>query len=158
RRVLLLVGLGALTGLVFVLKQNAGILLGLALVLGLAWYGLRVTRPLRVVQFALVGVVLAATLGVIPPHIHLLVSTYFLRPIAVASYVALRPIQVAADGRRLAALVGGVLGLLLGFSLVTLPWLLALLTALNWDVDLVKSFIGVTNQDVLWYPLTGPGG
>ena len=46
----------------------------------------------------------------------------------------------------------------LGFCLVTLPWLITLLSALNWDVSLVKSFVGVTNQDVLWYPLTGPGG
>jgi hypothetical protein len=158
RRVLLLVGLGALTGLVFVFKQNAGILLGLALVFGLAWYRHSVTRPLRVVQLALVFVALAATVVVIRPHVNLLIATYFLGPLAVASYAALRPTRVGSDGQRLSAFIGGVVCLGLGFSLVTLPWLLALLAALNWDVSLLKSFIGVTNQDVLWYPLTGPGG
>jgi hypothetical protein len=158
RRVLLLVGLGALTGLAFVFKQNAGILLGLALVLGLGWQGPSVTRPLRVVQIALVFVALAATVVVIRPHIDLLIGTYFLGPLAVASYAALRPVRVAPDGRRLTAFIGGGMYLAVGFSLVTLPWLVALLAALNWDFSLVKSFIGVTNQDVLWYPLTGPGG
>ncbi len=158
RRVLLLVGLGALTAFVFVFKQNAGILLGLALVLGLAWQGPTVTRPLRVVQIGLVFVALAATVVVIRPHIDLLIATYFLGPLAVASYAALRPVRVAQDGRRLTAFIGGAVCLGVGFGLVTLPWLIALLSALNWDVSLVKSFIGVTNQDVLWYPLTGPGG
>jgi hypothetical protein len=158
RRVLLLIGLGALTGLVFVFKQNAGMLLGLALVLGLAWQGPCVSRPLRVAQLALVVVALAATLVVIRPHVNLLVAIYFLGPLAVASYAALRPVRVDGDGRRLATFVGGVVCLGVGFALTTLPWLIALLSALNWDISLVKSFIGVTNQDVLWYPLTGPGG
>jgi hypothetical protein len=143
---------------VFVFKQNAGILLGLALVLGLAWQGPSVTRPLRVVQIALVFVSLAATVVVIRPHIDLLIATYFLGPLAVASYAALRPVRVASDGRSLTAFIGGGVCLAVGFSLVTLPWLVALLAALNWDFSLVKSFVGVTNQDVLWYPLAGPGG
>ncbi len=158
RRVLLLIGLGALTGLVFVFKQNAGILLGLALVLGLAWQGPRVSRPLRVVQLALVVVAMAATLIVIRPHIDLLIAIYFLGPLSVASYAALRGVSVGADGRRLTAFIGSLVCLGVGFGLVSLPWLIALLSALNWDVSLLKSFIGVTNQDVLWYPLAGPGG
>jgi hypothetical protein len=158
RHGLLLLGLGALTGFVFLFKQNAGILLGLALVLGLAWQGPSVSRPLRLVQIGLVFVALATTAAVIRPHINLLIATYFLGPLAVASYAALRPVRVAADGRRLGAFIGGGVCLGVGFSLVTLPWLVALLSALNWDVGLVKSFVGVTNQDVLWYPLTGPGG
>jgi hypothetical protein len=158
RRVLLILGLGALTGLVFVFKQNAGVLLGLALVLGLAWQGPSVSRPLRVVQVALVVVALAATLVVIRPHINLLIAVYFLGPLGAASYAALRPVRVEADGRRLAACMGEVVCLGVGFGLVTLPWLIALLSALDGDLSLVKSFIGVTNQDVLWYPLAGPGG
>ncbi|MBV9325389.1 MAG: hypothetical protein JO352_16575 [Chloroflexi bacterium] len=158
RRAALLIGLGAITGLAFVFKQNAGVLLGLALVLGLAWQGPTVTRPLRVIQISLLVLVLAATVWLIHPHASVPIAEYFILPLVAAAYAALRPIRVASDGRRLGQLVGGVVCLGIGFSLVSLPWMVALLSALNWDVDLVKSFVGVTNQDVLWYPLTGPGG
>ncbi|MBV9579482.1 MAG: hypothetical protein JO057_12915 [Chloroflexi bacterium] len=158
RRAALLTGLGALTGLTFVFKQNAGVLLGLALVLGLAWQGPTVTRPLRVLQFILLVLVLAATLWLIHPHASLPIAEYFILPLVAAAYAVLRPVRVASDGQRLGPFVGGVVCLGIGFCLVSLPWLIALLSTLNWDVSLVKSFVGDTNQDVLWYPLTGPGG
>jgi hypothetical protein len=157
RRARMLVGLGALAGLAFALKQNAGVLLGLALVLGLAWLHPTVTRPLRAVQLLLLVLVLAAAVWLIHPHASVTIAEYFLLPLVAAGYAALRPVQVAADGRRLRPFIGAVVCLGIGWCLVTLPWLIALLSALNWDFSLVKSFVGVTNQDVLWYPLTGPG-
>ena len=158
RRVLMLVGLGALAGLTFAFKQNAGVLLGVALVLGLAWLHPTVSRPLRVVQLLLLVLVVAATACLIHPHASVTIAEYFMLPLVAAGYAALRPVRVAADGRGLPPLVGAVVCLGIGFCLVTLPWMIVLLAALNWDVSLVKSFVGVTNQDVLWYPLVGPGG
>jgi hypothetical protein len=158
RRALMLVGLGTLAGLAFAFKQNAGVLLGVALVLGLAWLHPSVNWPLRVVQLLLLVLVVAATVWLIHPHASVPIAEYFLLPLVAAGYAALRPVQVSGDGRGLRPFIGAVVCLGLGFCLVTLPWLLALLSALNWDVSLVKSFVGVTNQDVLWYPLTGPGG
>ena len=46
----------------------------------------------------------------------------------------------------------------LGWSLVSLPWLIALLEALDWNIVLLKGFIGLVNQEVLWYPPQAPGG
>jgi len=55
RRVTLLVAIGAIAGLVFAFKQNAGVLLGLALVVSTAWQGIEgtrtdVTRALRALR------------------------------------------------------------------------------------------------------------
>jgi hypothetical protein len=36
--------------------------------------------------------------------------------------------------------------------------LIALLRALDWNVALLKAFVGLVNQDPLWYPLVGPAG
>jgi hypothetical protein len=158
RRAAALIGLGALAGLTFVFKQNAGVLLGLALVLGFAWQPRTVTRPLRVAQFALLLLTLAATLVLIRPHFSVSGALYLLLPLLAVGYAALRDVRVASDGAGLTSLIGAVVCLGVGFCLVSLPWLIALMSALNWNVDLVKSFVGVTNQDVLWYPLKFPGG
>jgi hypothetical protein len=158
RRVGLLIGLGALSGLTFVFKQNAGMLLGLALVLGLAWLEPTVTRARRIVQYLLLWITLAATAWLIRPHATVTIVPYFFVPLLAVAYAALRPVRVARDGKGLVPLMAAVACLGIGWILVSAPWLIALLSALNWDFELVKSFVGVTNQDVLWYPLTGPGG
>jgi hypothetical protein len=158
RRAALLVGLGALAGLAFVFKQNAGILLGLALVLGLAWQERIVTRPLRTTQVALLLMTLAATVVIIRPHFTPVIAAYLVAPLLVVGYVALRQVRLASDGARPSRFIGQIVCLGLGFCVVSLPWLVAVMSALDWDANLVKSFVGVTNQDVLWYPLKGPGG
>jgi len=157
RRAVLLIGLGTLAGLTFVFKQNAGVLLGLALVLGFAWQPRSVTRPLRVAQFALLVLTLAATLVLIRPHFDPVMALYLIVPLLAVGYAVLRQVRVDSDGATLASLIGAIACLGVGFCVVSLPWLVALMSALNWDLDLVKSFVGVTNQDVLWYPLKAPG-
>jgi hypothetical protein len=158
RRAALLIGLGALAGLAFLFKQNAGALLGLASVLGLAWQPRTVTRPLRIAQLALLLITLAATAVLIRPHVTPALGVYLIVPIVAVGYAVLRHVRVASAGAGLVPFVGGVVCLGVGFCLVSVPWLVALMYALNWDANLVKSFVGVTNQDVLWYPLKAPGG
>lgn len=163
RRIALLVAIGAVAGLVFAFKQNAGALLGLALVAGSAWQGIDgtrtdVTRGLRALQLLLLPGVLAAAAWLIHPHVSPGVLAYFLIPLLAAGLAALRPVRVSAVGRRPQSWFA-VLGWLgLGWSLVSLPWLIALLAALNWNVELLKGFIGLINQEVLWSPLGLPTG
>jgi hypothetical protein len=163
RRVTLLVAIGAVTGLVFAFKQNAGVLLGLALVVSTAWQGIEgtrtdVTRALRVLQLLLLLVVLAAAAWLIHPHLSPSILAYFLIPLLAAGLAALRPVRVSAVGRRAGSWFALLGWLGLGWSLVSLPWLIALLAALNWNVVLLKGFIGLVNQDVLWSPLELPTG
>ena len=90
RRILTLIGLGALAGLAFAFKQNAGVLLGVALVLGLAWLHPTVSRPLRIVQLLLLVLVVAATAWLIHPHASVTIAEYFMLPLVAAGYAALR--------------------------------------------------------------------
>ena len=163
RRSAVLVAIGATAALVFAFKQNAGVLLGLALLVMTAWQGIDglrtdVTRGLRAVQFGLLLLVVAATAWLITPHASPSVVAYFLIPVTVAGLAAIVPVRVSASGRSVASWLR-VLGWLgLGGILVSAPWLVALLSALEWNVVLLKGFVGVVNQNVLWYPLDGPEG
>lgn len=163
RRSAVLVAIGATAALVFAFKQNAGVLLGLALLVMTAWQGIDglrtdVTRGLRAVQFGLLLLVVAATAWLITPHASPSVVAYFLIPVTVAGLAAIVPVRVSASGRSVASWLR-VLGWLgLGGILVSAPWLVALLSALDWNVVLLKGFVGVVNQNVLWYPLDGPEG
>ena len=157
RRAGLLVAIGVLVGLVFGFKQNAGILLGLALVASSAWLGLdpdtrAVTRPLRVTQLLLAAVVTGATLWLLRPNASVGVIAYFGVPLGAAMLAALTRTPVSPSGRGILAWFGVLVCLGVGWLVVTLPWLVALLGALDWRVQLVKGFIGAVSQDGLWYP------
>jgi hypothetical protein len=162
RRNVLLVAIGAIGALVFALKQNTGVLLGLALVVSTAWLGIEgtrteVTRGLRTVQLLLNLMLVAAATWLVHPHASPSIVTYFLIPLAAAGFAAILPAHVSATGRGVGSWMR-VLGWLgLGSSLVTVPWLIALLATLDWNVVLLKGFVGLVNQDVLWYPPRGPG-
>ncbi|MCA1644314.1 MAG: hypothetical protein LC797_02210 [Chloroflexi bacterium] len=163
RRNVLLVVIGALAGLVFAFKQNAGVLIGLALVASTAWQGIDgmrtdVTRALRTMQLLLLLLVIAATTWLVHPHARASILAYFLIPLLAAGCAALAPVRVSPTGRGLGSWFGVVGWLGLGWSIVTLPWLSALLAALDWHVVLLKGFVGVVNQEVLWSPLEGPAG
>jgi hypothetical protein len=163
RRNALLVALGGTAALVFVFKQNAGVLLGLALLVMTAWQGIDdlcrpVTRGLRAVQVGLLVLVLVAIGWLISPHASPSVLAYFLIPMLAAGAAALLPVAVSDTGRDVASWLRVLGWLALGGSIVSLPWLIALLVALDWNVALLKGFIGAVNQNVLWYPLQGPSG
>lgn len=162
RRTVLLATIGAIAAMVFALKQNAGVLLGLALVVSTAWQGIEglrtdVTRALRTVQLLLLVLVVATSTWLVHLQASPTILAYFLIPLLAAGYAAILPARVSATGRGVRSWFS-VLGWLgLGWSVVSLPWLIALLAALDWNLVLVKSFIGVVNQEVLWFPLQGPG-
>src|SRR5438270_1333353 len=163
RRDVALIAIGAIAALVFALKQNAGVLLGLALVVSTAWQGIdhtrtEVSRTLHVIRLFLLVAVVAAATWLIHPNASPIVLAYFLTPLVAAGFAAIVPVQVSATGRRAGAwfCVLGWLGL--GWSVVSLPWLIALLSALDWNVVLIKGFIGLVNQQVLWYAPQGPDG
>ena len=163
RRSMLLAAIGAIAALVFALKQNAGVLLGLALVVSTAWQGIEgtridVTRALRTIQLLLLVLVVATIAWLVRPHASPTILAYFLIPLIAAGIAAILPGHVSATGRGVRSWLN-VLGWLgLGWSLVSLPWLIMLLSALDWNVVLLKGFIGLVDQDLLWYPLQGPGG
>jgi hypothetical protein len=163
RRTLSLIGIGALAAVVFALKQNAGVLLGLALVVGTAWLDLdsshrAVTRGMRAVQLGLLVILLAATTMLVRPHATWDLLLYFLTPLLLAGLAATFPATISSSGRTVTQWVRVLLCLGVGWTVVTVPWLLVLLAALDWKVELLKSFVGLVNQDPLWYPLIGPSG
>ncbi len=163
RRNLMLFAIGAVAALVFALKQNAGVMLGLALVVGTAWQGLDpahtdVTRGLRRVQFGLLLVLLVATAWLLRPHSTPMLLVYFVGPLLAASLAATLPVHVSAKGRSVGSWLRLLLWLGLGWTVVSVPWLIALLQGLDWNLMLVKGFVGLVNQDPLSYPLMGPAG
>jgi hypothetical protein len=163
RQQLLLVTIGAVAALVFALKQNAGVLLGLALVVGAAWQGIDpqrtdVTRALRRLQLLLVALVVAVVAWLLRPHASPTILAFFLIPIVSAVFAAVLPVRVSATGRGIGSWLR-VLGWLgLGWTTISLPWLLPLLVAIDWNVVLLKGFVGLVNQDLLWYPPQWPSG
>jgi hypothetical protein len=161
RRGLWLIAIGAATGLVFALKQNVGVFLGLALVAGTAWQGGpgvsgAVTRHLRNAQLLLFLLLVLATAWLIQPHASLPVAVYVLLPLLAAGVATLCGVSVSSSGRPLRSLVQAVSLLGLGFLIITVPWLALLVAVLDGRIELLKGFIGAMNQDTLWYPLKGP--
>src|SRR6185312_5730636 len=92
------------------------------------------------------------------PHATPDLLLYFLGPLLLAGLAATLPVRVSAGGRSVLDWLRVLVALGIGWTLVTVPWLVALLSALDWKLELVKSFAGLVNQDPLWYPLIGPGG
>jgi len=155
--------IGALSGLVFAFKQNAGVFLILALVAFAVWQGVdatktSVTRALRAMQVALLTAVVLATAWLVRPSDSEIVALYFLVPLGAAGVATLWGSAVSADGRALGSWVRVVLWVGLGWALVTLPWLVALVVALEGRLDLLKGFVGAVDHSLLWHPLIGPSG
>jgi hypothetical protein len=161
RHNLTLFTMGVIAAFVFALKQNAGVMLGLALVAGITWLGLDpkhadVTQALRKVQFGLFGVLLSVTAWLLRPHATPILLAYFLGPLLAAGLAATLPVRVSSAGRTVGDWLRSLAWLGLGWTMVSAPWLVALLTALDWNVVLLKGFVGLVNQDPLWFPLKGP--
>jgi hypothetical protein len=163
QRALRLIAIGAVTGVVFALKQNAGAFLLLALVAFTAWQGFEprrtaATRTLRVTHLLLLLAVVLAAAWLIRPNASAVTAMYFLVPLAVAGVAAMARAPVSPDGRRLASWLRVAVLLGLGCALVTLPWIVILAIALDGRLDLLRGFVGAVDQAVLWHPLTGPSG
>lgn len=163
RRIYWLIAIGAATALVFAFKQNAGVFLGSALIVFTAWQGVAggsttVTPQLRAAQVALLpGLVLMAA-WIIRPHASLAIAAYFLAPLVVVGVAALSNGSVSSAGRPLRGWFKTIGFLALGYLVITVPWVTVLLVLLEGKVELVKGFVGVVDQDILWSPLTGPSG
>ncbi len=104
RRNVLLVAIGAGAALVFAFKQNAGVLLGLALVVSTAWIGIegkgtQVTRGLRRVQLLLLIVVIVTTTWLVHPHASRSTLAYFSVPLIAAGVSAILPAHVSGTRR-----------------------------------------------------------
>ncbi len=158
-----LIAIGAVTGLVFAFKQNAGAFLLVALVAFTAWQGfetrhIRVTRTLRLTQLALLLAVVFAAAWLIRPSESATANVYFLVPLAAAGVAVMGRVSVSPDGRRFGSWLRDAVLLGLGCALVTLPWIVILAIALDGRLDLLKGFVGAVDHALLWHPLTGPSG
>jgi hypothetical protein len=162
RRPWWLVGIGALTAMAFATKQNVGVFVGIALVVYLVWHGTHVAESgvvspsLRGLQIGLVAALAAAVAWLISPHFSPMLAGYFLGPIVIAGLVPLAAVEVSSRGRRVGSVLADVGLLGAGFVAISVPWLIALLAALNGQWELLRGFVGVVNQDILWHPLDLP--
>jgi hypothetical protein len=163
RRTRWLIAIGAATALVFAFKQNAGVFLGLALIVFTAWHGVdgvstRVTPQLRAAQILLLFALVLATAWLIQPHASLAIAAYFLVPIVAVGVAALCSVSVSSTGRPLRSWLKTLAFLGLGYFVITVPWMTVLISVLGGRVELLKGFVGAVDQDTLWYPLKGPVG
>jgi hypothetical protein len=158
-----LIACGAATALVFAFKQNAGAFLGLALMVFSAWQGVegvstKVTPQLRAAQIVLLSALICAVAWLIQPHVSLAIAAYFLVPIVAVGVAALSRGAVSSTGRPLRSWFKTLGFLGLGYLVLTVPWIMVLISALEGRVELLKGFVGAVDQDILWYPLQGPTG
>lgn len=158
-----LVAIGVVTALAFATKQNVGVFLGLALVVYVVWQGTRISaRPvvspnLRRLQVVSLVVLAAAVTWLIAPHFSPLTAGYFLAPVVIVGGVPLTSMSVARRGRGINLVLAEVGLLGIGFVAVSVPWLIALLNALDGQWRLLVGFVGAVNQSILWYPPELPG-
>jgi hypothetical protein len=155
-RVLLL--LGALTAVTFAFKQNTGVFLGMAVVACTAWCAPRVTWPMRVVQWLVLALFVVATAWLIHAHASPVVAAYFLVPMLAAALACMRLSRTSSTGTPLRSWLLRMGVLAIGFVALTVPWLLALLRALDGNVSVLTGFVGGVEQDFLWSPLAAPTG
>jgi hypothetical protein len=158
-----LIAIGAATALVFAFKQNAGIFLGLALIVFTAWQGVEgassaVTPQLRAAQILLLAALVLVAAWLIRPHASLAIAAYFLVPTVVVGVAVLSTVSVSSAGRPLRSWLKTLVFLGLGYLAITVPWMTVLISVLGGRVELLKAFVGAVDQDILWFPLKGPTG
>ena len=158
-----LIAIGAATALVFAFKQNAGVFLGLALIVFTAWQGVeggstKVTPQLRAAQILLLSALVLAAAWLIQPHASVAIAAYFLVPIVAVGVAALSSASVSSTGRPLRSWLKTLGFLGFGYFVITVPWMTVLISVLEGRVELLKGFVGAVDQDILWYPLKGPPG
>ncbi|HEV7664501.1 MAG TPA: hypothetical protein VGQ62_13255, partial [Chloroflexota bacterium] len=160
RHTLWLVLAGAATALVFLFKQNAGVFafaaaFNLLLVRGLDISRPSVTRQVRVLQVATVAATLGVALWLTRPFLGIDVAVVVLSPLLAASLPALRT-ATTPDGESLAQRLRPLVPFSLGFSSLTLLWLVPLFAALDLRLEPLAPFIGAVDQANLYFPLELP--
>jgi hypothetical protein len=157
-RYLFLVGL--LGAVVFVLKQNAGVFLGMSVVLCLILQGADtspkvVSRGLRATQILLLSITVASLWALMRPHLDAVLFGYLIAP-TIAIGLLLMSGPVSRSGQPLRARGADLLPLAAGFVLVTTTWLLLLAGHLNGEFGRLRGFVGAVEQSALFYPLRLP--
>jgi hypothetical protein len=157
-RYLFLVGL--LGAVVFVLKQNAGVFLGMSVVLCLILQGTdtppkAVSRGLRATQILFLVITLASLWVLMRPHLDGVLFIYLIAP-TIAIGLLLMSGPVSRSGQPLRARGADLLPLSAGFVLVTATWLLLLAGRLNGEFGRLRGFVGAVEQSALFYPLHLP--
>ncbi len=154
-----LVAAGALSGVSFAFKQNLaayGLIAALWFLvvaerrlppLGVPWklpvLSRRLDLALRLAVQVAALVLLPLTAAVIVrPYFSALVGTLFVLPLLVLSAVAAARILPHPAAPFSPGFLARPLLVLAGFGAVTLPWLVALIVALDWRIDLLGGFVG----------------
>jgi hypothetical protein len=167
---------GVATGIAFGLKQNLAVFVLMAALWLLAvyerWLPPVTTRraphrwpaaPLRVIgTWTALAALPLAGLYLVRPYLSPLVAALFVAPLAALSLLAVWHARARvstgeadAPGRELSFCARPAL-VLLGFGAVTLPWLIALLRALNARWELLRGFVGQIDPSGYYYGMEPP--
>jgi hypothetical protein len=151
---------GVLTALVFALKQNAGVFLGLSVAVFLLLQGLELSpRPvspaLRAAQLVVLGGLLAALMWLMRAHLDAFLVGYFVAPIAAIGLLLMRA-PVGRSGETLRSRLALIAPVSVGFVLSTAPWLLAVVLSLDGHLERLSSFVGAV-QVGMFSPIVLPG-
>jgi hypothetical protein len=152
---------GAAAALTFVLKQNAGVLIGLAVVELVILQGFdvpagSVTPALRWLQRGTAVCIIGLVVWLVRPYLDLAIALLVVSPVLSSSVLLLdAPADTDAVGlrERLAPLIPFAAG----WWLVTLPWLAVLLVSLGGQVGQLGAFVGAVDQTALYFPVQLPG-
>jgi hypothetical protein len=153
---------GAGVALTYLFKQNAGILIGLAVVAVVVLEGFDpqdncVNRPLRLLQVGIAGSIVCLVTWLVHQFLDGAVVLLVVSPVVLAMSFLFAGAHVDSAGggarQRLVPLVPFALG---GLA-VTLPWLAALLVGLGGHLEHLGAFVGNIDQSLLYSPLEVPG-
>jgi hypothetical protein len=153
---------GAAAALTFVCKQNAGVLIGLAVVELIVLQGCDVptgpvTPALRRVQWGTAIGMVGLVLGLVRPYLDPAVALLVVSPVLLTSLLLLSHGKVDKDGVGLRDRLGPLIPFAAGWSMVTLPWLAVLLVSLGGDARQLGAFVGAVDQSGLYFPPQLPG-
>ena len=152
---------GAAAAVTFVLKQNAGVMVGLAVVELVILQGFDVPAPsvtpaLRWLQRGTAVGIIGLVVWLVRPYLDPAVALLLVSPVLSTSILLLgAPVHrdAVGPGERLAPLIPFAAG----WWLVTLPWLAVLLVSMGGQVGQLGAFVGAVDQTALYFPLQLPG-